>query len=62
MNNEAVPTEEVKRVSLSETIVNNILSYLGSRPFTEVNTLIAGIQSDATYVRIVEEKGEESKK
>jgi len=36
------------KVTLSTTLVNNIMAYLGTKPFQEVFQLIEAIQKEAT--------------
>ena len=38
-------------IALSTDLVNNILQYLGNRPYVEVANLIAGIQQEATAAK-----------
>lgn len=43
------PEKEV-RYSLSEKTINQVLGYLGTRPFTEVVALINAVNADAKPV------------
>jgi len=36
------------KVTLSTTLVNNIMAYLGTKPFQEVFQLIEAVQKEAT--------------
>ena len=37
----------MEKITLSTTLVNNIMAYLGTRPFQEVFQLIAEVQKEA---------------
>ena len=37
----------MEKITLSTTLVNNIITYLGTRPFQEVFQLIAEVQKEA---------------
>ena len=37
----------MEKISVSTQLLNGILQYLGSRPYTEVANLIAAIQAEA---------------
>jgi len=37
-----------KKIELSLALINNVLNYLGSRPYTEVFQLVAALHGEAT--------------
>jgi hypothetical protein len=43
-------TVSQKRFSLSENLINEVLKYLGSKPYGEVANIIAAIRQDAKQV------------
>lgn len=43
-----------KRISLPQEVVSGVLQYLGTRPWAEVNPLIAAIQNNAAEIETEE--------
>jgi hypothetical protein len=56
--NETASSAPEQRVEISLTVMNQVMAYLGSRPYQDVAQLIANISASVRIVAVAEEPGD----